>query len=140
MKKVILIIGAVLLSAAGSKAQTQSGQTDYLSVIYGMCDSAGAARFEFDYSEAEDIIRRAIMVFESQSNEFQEKNTELKGELYYDLTRYLALQDKAEEALDTFALAIDHGWSNHSFAKNDGDLDSIRRERRFRQMLLAIKK
>jgi hypothetical protein len=149
MRKIILAVCTALLSVAGAggqgpsvqpvSGQTPSVATDYVSVIYAMCDEAGAARFEFDYSGAEEMIRQALMVFESQSREFQEDGAELKGELYYDLTRYLALQDKTDEALDAFALAIDHGWSNHAFARADGDLDNIRREKRFRQMMRTIK-
>ncbi len=149
MKKIIFALCAVALSAAAARAQTTvgqdgdgrtvTGQADYAEAIRTMCGEAAEARAESDYAKAEASIRQALMVFESQGRGFQEENAELKGELYYGMARYLALQEMKDEALDALALAIDHGWADYRRAKSDGDLDNIRRTKRFRQMMRTIK-
>lgn len=139
MKKIIFIVSALFMSVFAISAHAPGDQQDYLAVIQKMNEDAIIARHNFDYKKAENHTSQAIMIFNTQPVKFQEDNRELKSELYYNLARYRAMQNKTDEALEAFAEAIDLGWDNHAFAEKDLDLDNIRRNKKFRQMMLAIK-
>lgn len=139
MKKIILTIIAIAVWSFSASAQTASGSVDYAQVIRETSGKSVKSFDAGDYEDAELWVRQAITIFESQSRDFQESNAGLKAELYYDLTRSLSLQGKVDEAVDTFAEAVDYGWDNYAFAKGDSDLKPLRKNKKFKSIMLAIK-
>lgn len=139
MKKFFIPFAAIMLSVTVVSAQPASDFDKYVEVIQKVCDEASDARYAFDYAKAEQYTRQAITVFDTQPREFQETHRSLKGELCYDLARYCALQGKTEDALNALEEAVNLGWDNYSFAKNDSDLNNIRRTKRFKAMMPSTK-
>lgn len=143
MKKIVfalsVAVASVLCVSARTVAEEPSNDSNHVELIHAICNKAAESRYQFDYKGAENLTMQAIMVFNTQSAECQTENQSMKSELYYDLARYRSLQNDRMGALDALEEAVDFGWNNHEFARNDGDLDNIRREKRFRQVMHTIK-
>ena len=73
------------------------------------------------------------------SNEIPSEFITSLGSSYYNLACYLSLQEKKQEALDAFAEAIKYEWHNYSHAKVDTDLDFIRDEDKFKELMHGIR-
>jgi len=56
----------------------------------------------------------------------------------YNLACYRAMAGDHDLAIDAFARAIDAGYENHRYASGDRDLDSLRDDPRFQQLMARI--
>ena len=92
-----------------------------------------------DYQAVEKICNEAIALFFRMSKEEQNKWKELNGQLHYGLACGLSMQNKKNAAIDAFQKAIEYGWTNYSHTKNDKDLDNIRTDKRFLELIETIR-
>lgn len=92
-----------------------------------------------DYRRAEKMIREFIAYFHNCSQGIQEMYKERLGSVYYYLAFNQSLQHKRQPALDAFAKAIECGWHNYSHARQDRDLDFIRTDPKFEELMQSIR-
>ena len=55
--------------------------------------------------------------------------------VYYNLACSYALLNKTEPAIDALCQSVDLGYCDYRYLREDRDLDSIRHDPRFRQLL-----
>ena len=92
-----------------------------------------------DYQGAEKIYDEAIVLFSRMSKDVQDSQKEISSGLHYNLACYLSLQNKKDAAVGAFQKAVEAGWANYSHAKNDTDLDNIRTNKRFVELMETIR-
>lgn len=92
-----------------------------------------------DYKQAEKCCMDFIKHFETYSPELKKDYTSLKGGVYYNLACYRSMQGKKKSAIEAFAQATELGGASYSNAVSDSDLNNIRNEKRFKELMQSIR-
>lgn len=92
-----------------------------------------------NYPEAEKLLEEFICEFVTYPPEMQNKWKKLESNAYYNLACYLSLQYKKQAALNAFAKAVEYGWCDYSHARQDRDLDFIRTDPKFEELMQSIR-
>ncbi len=134
MKKILCLL-LLIWSTSSSYAQITINEVQKrFTEQYGLIKKARDAK---DYQKAEQINKDMITAFQSYPDSIKKIANSMNGLLYYDLTCYQSLQNKKKKAVESFARAVENGWTNYSHANKDSDLDNIRKDKRF---ILLMKK
>lgn len=130
MKRIIIVICCVLY------ASCSSAQDSIDALLKKYADTEKAVQQCFankDYKKAEKILLDAEADCMKAPSSDQQKSM-LSG-ITYNLTCIYSLQNDKKKAVDYFGKAIEYGFTNYSHAKADSDLDNIRTDKRFVQLL-----
>lgn len=135
MKHVILTLLAVLC-CAGLSAQNKE-VSDSLQTIL---NEAGKALTEKNYRKADCLYREAMDYAHTQSDKDVPKwmKQNIDANSYYNIACIYSLMDKKEPALNAFKNAIDAGYSGYSWAMKDSDLNNIRKESYFKELMRQL--
>lgn len=137
------LMAAVLALAAALGVDAQSAQ-EVLGQIGQKIQSHYAEYNEAlynkkDYAEAERLMTDMIALNESMPDslkvEFGEGYRGIKGNLHYDAACMFSLENKVDKALESLSIAYENGWHNYKHAAQDNDLNNIRGNKRFEQLL-----
>lgn len=139
MRKSIITL-VLLCFTLSSFAQQSEEETNFVNMMRGLSKSIAAAAKTKNYKQAEKLCMEAISTYEKLSQDHKEKYKLAKGSFYYDLTCCLALQGKKKEAVKSFAICYENGWNKYYHAKKDTDLDKIRKEKEFINILEEMRK
>ncbi|MDR2065840.1 MAG: transglutaminase domain-containing protein [Prevotellaceae bacterium] len=139
MKKIIFI----LIFFAGSMliAQTNSlSLQEFMTQISTLEKSVSENFKNKNYEALEKALNESIMLFYRLSDNEQETYKMVQGSNYYNLACAYSLQNRKMEAIDAFEKAIKNwDYINYSHAKQDSDLDNIRGEKRFVELMQSIR-
>jgi hypothetical protein len=90
--------------------------------------------------DAEKFSNEAISLFYLLSKEDIGKNKFIQAGNFYNLTCALSRLNRKVEAIEAFEKAIrDWGYENYSHANVDSDLDNLRNEKRFKDLMESIR-
>lgn len=113
--------------------------------FFNLSDSLSKAKNEArdkkDYKKAEKLTWDALNAFNKLTKEVSsELNSDLViGSLYYDIACYQSLQKKKKEANQSFLLAFESGWVKYKHACEDSDLDNIRKEKKYLDVMKKMR-
>lgn len=133
-----LIIFCLLLSFVSGCSQQENGQA-FRKYVQENFEKANKASDNKNYKQAEAYIRKVIAKYDASSEEVKLDNINILGSAYYDLACYLSLQNKKKPAVDAFAKAVENEWCNYSHAKTDKDLDNVRSNEKFQELMQSIR-
>lgn len=121
---------------------------DHLTAGNGLLAKAKAA----SGAEAEKLTAEANAAYEEGCKKYgrvldiiqpldipDEQKNQVKTLCYYNTACGRSLQGKKDEALTAFAAAVDAGWDDWDHVAKDTDLDNIRNEPRFAQIIERAK-
>lgn len=135
MKHVILILLAVLC-CAGLSAQNKE-ITDSLQSLLSQADAAAKDK---NYRKADCLYREAIDYAHAKSDKdipaWMKQN--IDASCYYNIACIYSLTGKKEPALNALKNSIEAGYSGYSWAMKDPDLDNIRKESYFKEMMRGL--
>jgi hypothetical protein len=93
-----------------------------------------------NYDALEKLLNEVITLCSRLSDEDKESVKALQADIYYSLACVYSMQNRKEEAINAFATCVnDWGYINYSLAKTDSDLDNIRNEKRFIELMESIR-
>lgn len=95
---------------------------------------------ENNYREVEKNSKALIALFNEQDKETQKRHSWVLQSYYYNLACAQSMLKKKEEALKSFRLAWQNGCIDYQHILRDTDLDNIRKEKEFEEILAQIKK
>ena len=135
MKHVILILLAVLC-CAGLSAQNKA-MSDTLQTLL---NQAGTAAKDKNYRKADCLYREAMDYAHAKSDKdipiWMKQN--IDASCYYNIACIYSLTGKKEPALNALKNSIEAGYSDYSWAMKDPDLDNIRKESYFKEMMRGL--
>lgn len=137
MKHTLIIFG-LLLSFVSGWSQQDNGQV-FRKYVQENFEKANKASDNKNYKQAEAYIRKVIAKYDASPEEVKLDNIDILGSAYYDLACYLSLQNKKKPAVDAFANAVENEWCNYSHAKKDKDLDNVRSDKKFQELIQSIR-
>lgn len=141
MRNLLFALFAFIVSLNGVFAQDADAKEafDRFSTELLRLDSiSGSYVGRHDYANAERVCGDMIGLYNSQSESIQQQCLPYAAYIYYNLTCYQSLQNKLEEAIASFGKASQAGYSDFRHAAVDSDLDNIRSDQRFQQILSEI--
>lgn len=92
-------------------------------------------RKEKQYDKAEHFCQNLLNEYEATPIIIRDNTKELKSSLLYDIACYRSLQGRRQEAMETLLQAITAGYDSYAHALQDTDLDNIRSEEGFPELL-----
>lgn len=92
-----------------------------------------------DYKTGEAVCKEMINLFEAQPEEYRKNHSWSIPSNYYNLTCFQSLQNKKGAAIKSLEMAIKNGYEDYRHTLNDTDLDNIRNDKRFKQVLDNLK-
>ena len=116
-------------------AAQQTSEKEFEKQITSLMQNKETARESKDYKKAENLSWEMLKVLKAQPEEYQKENSYLEGLFYYDVACYQALQGKKKAALTNLETAYNRGWDNYSHTKTDTDLDGLRKEKKFLEIM-----
>ncbi|MBI3096986.1 MAG: tetratricopeptide repeat protein [Planctomycetes bacterium] len=90
---------------------------------------------ERSLQEAEDDYRHAIGLILKEPEEKRKQYTDLLQTAWYNLACACSLGEKIDDALDALGKSIDAGYENFDWMKQDSDLENVRKDPRFQELL-----
>lgn len=97
------------------------------------------ARKAKDYQKAEELDYAMIKAVLSYPEEIRKKIDLIKGTLYYNIACYRSIRNDKKTAVEAFAKAVENGWTNYIHSSKDADLNNIREEKRFIELMDKIR-
>ena len=92
-----------------------------------------------NYTQASNILDSLINYYNTLSDENKEMLGGTVGVFYYDNACYQSMLNNKEKALDYFSKSIDNKWNNYAHALRDSDLDNLRDDTRFKELMLKLR-
>ncbi|MCC8018287.1 MAG: transglutaminase-like domain-containing protein [Rikenellaceae bacterium] len=77
--------------------------------------------------------------FYAQPDDIREENRYVEGHIFYNLACYQSMLGMKREALLSLGIATDRGWTDYRHALQDSDLDNIRSEPLFDELVENIR-
>lgn len=143
MKKQIYLLCALLLCSCTfcwSQNEKEYGKKDdFYKMLNSLNKETKQATDEKNYAKAEQIYRDIIQSYEKLSEKDQKEIGLSYGTCYYQIACYQSLQEKKEEAMRHFELAYQNGYIDYQHIIKDTDLDNIREEKAFKEILAKIR-
>lgn len=139
MRKSILTAILLCFTISGFAQQTEE-ETAFVNKANGIGKIISEARKKKDYKQAERIWTDMLDSYNKLPGNIREKYKNFKGSIYYDLACYQSLQGKKKEAVKSFSICYENGWNKYSHAKQDADLDNIRKDKQFQDVLAQMRK
>ena len=137
MKTITLIITLLCLSLSGI---AQNNAKKEFEKKYGaLVKEIMNVREQKDYKKAEKLNWEILKLYDALPQTLQERARQIAGLTYYDLACYQSLQGKKKAALNNLEKAFANGWSNYNHAKSDSDLDNLRKEKRYLEVLSKMR-
>ncbi|MDR0682132.1 MAG: transglutaminase domain-containing protein [Dysgonamonadaceae bacterium] len=139
MRKVIFIL--VFFVGIISVVLTQTlAANEFMDKMFPLNKSISENFKNKNYESLEKLLNEATTLFSRLSDEDQEEYNFFQASNYYNLACVYSLQNKKKEAVDMFEKSVkDWGYTDYSHAKNDSDLDNIRNDKRFVELMQSIK-
>jgi hypothetical protein len=140
LKKVIFILFAIACNTS-LMAQTDSISIEAFAEQYTPLQQSLSKSFKSkDYKQAEATVNNLFALFSHLSKADQQQFQQIQGGNYYNLACIYSLQNKKKEAMAAFEKSItEFGYADYSNAKADSDLDNIRKDKRFIELLASIR-
>lgn len=138
MKKSIITF-ALLCFTLISFAQQSEEEITFVNKVNGSGNATSAACKKKDYKQAEQVWVDILNAYNQLPQDAGKKYTYLTGSIYYAITCYQSLQGKKKEAVKNFAICYENGWNNYSHALQNKDLDKIRKEKEFINILQKMR-
>lgn len=92
-----------------------------------------------EYAKAAELLKSAIELFRKQSKEIQKDYAPVYHGSLYNIACAYSLNNDKDSAVVYFKKAVDAGFIDYANAKVDTDLDNIRKEPKFAEVLLVLK-
>lgn len=137
MKKAVNLVIILLFSLSGFSQISDKTISEDLQKLY---NSAGLAANKKDYKEAIAQYDSLISYYNNLPRKDKEELASYMGMVYYNNACYLSILNSIERALDNFGKAIEFKWNDYAHALQDSDLDNLRNENRFKELMLELKK
>ncbi len=135
MKHVILTLLAVLFCAGLSAQNKEMSDT-----LQTLLNQASTAAKDKNYRKADCLYREAMDYAHAKSEkdipEWMKQS--IDANCFYNIACIYSLADKKEPALNALKNAIESGYSGYSWAMKDPDLDNIRRESYFKELMRGL--
>ena len=145
MKKTITFLAALCISLAAF-AQTNSPSINNLISKFGELEPKYQGHYDKkEYKQTELILNEMITLIDNlelsdkEKEEYQSGINTLKANTYYNLACTYSLLNQKKAAIDAFEKAVEFGYAEYQHAKNDSDLDNIRKEKKFIAVLDNMK-
>lgn len=132
MKKIILIVSLVLCSVSlfsQSKEETKA-MHDYLMSVYKEVQAGFKTK---DYESLKKNLTLAIDTIEN--GQFKERFGRFQTRSYYNLACVESMLGKKEAAMDALEKAVEGRHIGYEHALKDSDLDNLRQEARFMEIM-----
>ncbi|MDR2126833.1 MAG: transglutaminase domain-containing protein [Prevotellaceae bacterium] len=138
MKKIILLL---VFFAGFTSLSAQTLSLDEFKDKWTSLEKSISENFKNkNYETLEKSINESIALFFRLSDEDREEYQFVQANNYYNLACIYSLQNRKKEATDAFEKSIkDWGYINYSHAKTDSDLDNIRNDKRFIELMQSIR-
>lgn len=133
MKKIIFTIAAILVAFTAASAQD-----NFMTIISNLQQNAQQLSADQHYKKAELVAEQMLIIYDTQPEEVQSQYPQFKADVYYDITRYRALQGNRKGAVEAFKNAIEAGWNDYAYTSIDSDLKPLRRNPEFQSLLSSI--
>jgi hypothetical protein len=135
MKKLILFL-SIFLTTGALKAQSENEFQQY-------AEKVEKQRSEYwkekQFGKAANLLKEAVTQFNLQSKETKTNYASLYSGSLYNIACAHSLNNEKDSALVYFQKAIDAGFMDYSNAKVDTDLNNIRKEPKFAELLAKIR-
>lgn len=135
MKKLCFFLSIFLLSVT-IKAQSENEFQKF-------AENAEKQRSEYwktkQFDKAANLLKEVVTLFNSQSKTIKNNYSSLYNGSLYNIACAHALNNEKDSALVYFKKAIDAGFIDYANAKVDTDLDNIRKEPGFAELLSKIR-
>lgn len=135
----IILLSMVMLCCSLFGIAQQNEERAFEKQVDSLYKEKAAAREQKNYKKAEAVNWEVLKLFKSQPEQFRKENAYLENSSYYDIACYQALQGKKKAALVNFEKAFNLGWSNYSHAKADSDLDGLRKEKKYLEVMAKMR-
>ncbi|MDR3272825.1 MAG: transglutaminase-like domain-containing protein, partial [Flavobacteriaceae bacterium] len=135
MKKLVLQLAVICSTALSAQTDTLSIQ-EFSEQLKPIETAIGQSFETKDYKTAENSLLDGVSLFHRLSEKTQRRNPQiLSNFIYYNLACVYSLQNQKKKAVDAFAESVKYGYSDYAHAKVDSDLDNIRKEKRFVELM-----
>jgi hypothetical protein len=94
---------------------------------------------EKNFSEMNKIFDKQMNIFNRLSKENQESFTNVKVNILYNYACLYSLQKQKKKALQAFEECVKLGFSDYRHLLEDTDLDNIRNEKKFKEIIQSLK-
>lgn len=141
-KQIYLLFTLLFCSITFCLAQIQEGykqKDEFYKTLNTLNEKKKQALNEKNYAQAEQCFWNIIRNYEKLPESVQKEIGLDYGSYYYNITCCQSLQQKKEEALKHFELAYQNGYTNYYHILKDTDLDNIRKEKKYQEILAKFK-
>lgn len=140
MKKLFTSILAVAAVIFTSPAQSHDAMTRFLTQLESLHEEMVSAFNNDDRSSMESICMSMIVLYDQQPGNVKSATKAMMGSVWYNVSCLRSLRGDIEGALEAMAEAVTHGWDNYTYTMNDPDLESVRNDPRFTDIISSIKR
>lgn len=137
MKKLVNLAVIFLFSLSVFSQNPDRAVVDNMLKLY---NNANSAAKEKNYKKATVLLDSAINYYDNLPNNDKGVITPFIGSVYYNSACYHSLLSNKEKALFDFEKAIEYKWNDYGHALQDSDLDNLRNENRFKELMSELKK
>lgn len=129
----LLLLCTMTMFAQTSEAKTFEAKNEVLNKKMSEAVKQG------DYRKAEQCCLGMLNDLEALPVEIYRKYSWIESNIYYNLACYQSLQNKKKEAVKNFETAYKAGYNDYRHILVDTDLNNIRQEKRFKELLADMK-
>lgn len=101
--------------------------------------AAYSAAADKDYEKAVSMLDSLIRYYDQLPEIDKDNYSPLMGSVYYNNACYYSLLNNKQKAICNFGKAITYNWDDYAHALHDSDLDNIRQEEPFRELMSQLK-
>ena len=136
VRRAVAICAASMVLAAGPVLAQEHPARE----IQGTFQRAFEQLKQKKYDDAIDSYARCLELAEGLDSLPIAVRREYRQLAHYNTACALSLQGKTESALEHFAKSLEHGFSDFDHIKKDTDLDNIRDEVRFKEIVAEARR
>jgi transglutaminase-like putative cysteine protease len=144
LRKHLLSVRTALVIVMGScmtATIAQTPATNALTIFMHRQDSLFSKAYEQrDLTRYHQVLDTFLATYKALPEAEQKKHARSHINAYYNLSCTYALLNKKGPALDYLDKAIQAGYYNYSHIQEDKDLDPLRKEKRFSQLIEPLRK
>lgn len=139
MNKIILVFSTFLVLHGSIKGQQKMSANEFEIFSIQKNDSLNLLVSQKKYKEAIQLTDNWLSVYDNLAINIKKKFYSILGSLHYNNACMYSLLKNKEKALTEFDKAIQTGYKNYGHIKTDTDLDFIRKEKRFVEIMEVLK-